>query len=221
MKNNPLHILLVDNYDSFSYNLAEMLRSFSDVKLTILKNDDLSIFMDHFDAMIISPGPGLPEESAFLLEAIDYYSGRIPMLGICLGLQAIVCHFGGKLKQLPTVFHGIKDNVTIFGESQKEIEQNSSSIFNELPARFQVGRYHSWVADKKSLPSNLQVLAEDSYGNIMAIEDNLRYCFAVQFHPESYMTPLGGTIMKNFIDLTYKFHKAKKAYSRQSFDYNF
>ena len=198
------HYLLIDNYDSFSYNLVELLRSFDNIKISVLKNDDLAIFRDEYDAIIISPGPGLPYEAAFLEEAIDYYKGRIPIFGICLGLQAIVKYYGGELIQLDTVFHGIRDRITHF---------NESVLFQGIPTSFFAGRYHSWVADLHTFPSDLIITAEDNHGEIMAVENKKDLCFAVQFHPESFMTQYGKKMFANFIALTHEFHQKKKEVS--------
>lgn len=199
--NSTYHYLLIDNYDSFSYNLVELLRSFENIKVSVLKNDDLAIFRDEFDAIIISPGPGLPDEAAFLEEAIEYYKGRIPIFGICLGLQAIVKFYKGELKQLDTVFHGIRDKITHF---------NDSVLFQGIPSTFFAGRYHSWVADLHTFPSNLTVTSEDNQGEIMSVENKKDLCFAVQFHPESFMTEFGKKMFSNFIALTCEFHQKKK-----------
>ena len=187
-----LDILLIDNYDSFTYNLVETLRSIDSIRLHILKNDDLSIFRDDYDAIIISPGPGLPSESAFLLDALDFYVGKIPIFGICLGLQAITEHYGGQLNQLKTVFHGIKDSIT---------KTKDSPIFENIPQVFDAGRYHSWVANENQFPSQLEITALDSKGSIMAIQNIEDNCYAVQFHPESYMTKHGHIMFENFIAL--------------------
>ena len=195
INSNPLHFLLIDNYDSFSYNLVELLRQFENVKITVLKNDDLAIFRDTYDAIIISPGPGLPHESAFLMDAISFYHKRLPILGICLGLQAIVELYGGKLKQLPTVFHGIKDSIYLLDE------QRESPLFKNISSPFSAGRYHSWVGAQNFLPPTLTVTAVDSAGEIMAIENRNDDVYAVQFHPESYMTENGKGMLQNFIAL--------------------
>lgn len=197
MTEQALHILLIDNYDSFSYNLVELLRNVDNVKVFVLKNDDLSIFRDEYDGVIISPGPGLPGESAFLLEAIDFYTGKIPILGICLGLQAIYIHQGGKLQQLKKVYHGIKD--LMYRE-----ENQPAVLLDSVPEEFHAGRYHSWVADETTLPSDITITARDEENLIMAIEDTAQNIYAVQFHPESYMTEIGIKIVQNFIDLTLK-----------------
>lgn len=204
IEKQTLHILLIDNYDSFSYNLVELFRSYSDVNLNVLKNDDLAIFRDDYDAVVISPGPGLPSESAFLMEALDFYIGRVPVFGICLGLQAIVEHFDGELFQLDSVFHGIKDKMYLLDESP-------SPIFNNIKNSFIAGRYHSWVASENHFPKNLTITARDSEGNIMAVSDDCKYCYAVQFHPESYMTDCGAQIVNNFIALTKNYHKTKRS----------
>jgi len=190
-----LHFLLIDNYDSFSYNLVELLRRFENVQVSVLKNDDLALFRDDYDAVLISPGPGLPHESAFLHDAIEFYHGRIPILGICLGLQAIFEFYGGKLKQLPTVFHGIRDEVSLLDE------HSESPLFKNINSPIVVGRYHSWVGAQSFLPHALTVTAVDDAGEVMAIEDQKNDVYAVQFHPESYMTEKGVDMLQNFIAL--------------------
>lgn len=202
IEKQQVHILLIDNYDSFSYNLVELFRPHLDVNLTVLKNDNLAIFSDEYDAIVISPGPGLPSESAFLMEALDFYIGKVPVFGICLGLQAIVEYFGGELRQLESVFHGIKDTMYILDESPR-------LIFKNVESKFIAGRYHSWVASMNNFPKNLEITVKDSQGNIMAVSDEANYCYAVQFHPESYMTECGKEIVNNFIALTKYYHKTK------------
>jgi anthranilate synthase component 2 len=194
-KNDNKEILLIDNFDSFSYNIVELLRSIKGINLTIRKNDDSIIFKDTFDGIIISPGPGLPVEAGFLLKAIEFNHKSTPILGICLGLQAIVEHYGGELKQLPKVFHGIRDKVKLLDE------HSESPLFKNIPTSFFAGRYHSWVGAQNQLPEELRVTALGSDGEIMAIENKADKVYAVQFHPESYMTEYGLIMLQNFIHL--------------------
>lgn len=186
-----MEILLIDNYDSFSYNLIELLRKFEDVHVTICKNDDDEILSLDYQAVIISPGPGLPEESGFLLEAIQVYiSHRIPILGVCLGLQALVVALGGSLRKMDHVKHGIRDEL---------IFKQDSMLFYEKIEPYYVGRYHSWVADR--LPDTLSCTARTSDGEVMAVENRHAKIYAVQFHPESYMSSDGYSLMKNFLNI--------------------
>lgn len=197
-KKEKFKILLIDNYDSFSYNVVELMRSFPSVDLHIKKNDDQGLCDLSFDAIIISPGPGLPEEAGNLNEALAFYHKRIPIFGICLGLQSIVNLYGGKLLQLPTVFHGIRDKVKLLDE------RSESPIFRNIPSSFFAGRYHSWVGAQKDLPKELRVTAIGSDGSIMALENVNDQVYAVQFHPESYMTEYGKIMVQNFIALLYQ-----------------
>ena len=200
MTTNKLHLLIIDNYDSFSYNLVEHLRAFDYVSYTLLKHDDPELFSDCYDGIIISPGPGLPAESGFLLKAISFYIGRVPIFGVCLGLQAIVEHYGGSLKQLDTVFHGIKDELTHF---------DNSPLFDGIESSFMAGRYHSWVANRSDLPDKLECTVVDSEQTIMAVQNQQESCYAVQFHPESFMTEEGHIIFNNFIALVLDFKENK------------
>jgi anthranilate synthase component 2 len=182
--------------------LAELTQVFRDLCIGYISYDITSdvieegIFRDEYDAVIISPGPGLPHESAFLNEAIEFYHTKIPILGICLGLQAIVEFYGGSLKQLPTVFHGIRDKIYLLDE------QRESPLFKNIPNTFYAGRYHSWVGAQNNFPESLVISATDSNGEIMAIENVSHNVFAFQFHPESYMTEFGHEMIQNFINLS-------------------
>lgn len=188
-----MKLLLIDNYDSFTYNLVDDLRSFSDIQFEIVKHDDPAILEGKYDGIIISPGPGLPHEAGLLMEALIFYANqRTPILGVCLGLQAIALCFGGQLKQLDRVCHGYLSQIEI---------NNRHPIFRDLTDKITVGRYHSWVADNEHLPDTLNVLGRDSKGSIMALAHQSLPIYGVQFHPESYMTPLGRVILSNFIDI--------------------
>jgi anthranilate synthase component 2 len=144
----------------------------------------------NYDAVVLSPGPGLPEESGDLMKFIAMFWERIPMLGICLGCQAMALHDGGKLKNLDQVLHGISTEVQ---------QENPSILFNGLPNKFEVGHYHSWVVDNEFLPSSFFVTARNSEGLVMAIQHNVLPLMAVQFHPESVLTKEGMQMMKNWI----------------------
>ena len=188
-----MHILLIDNYDSFTYNLVQLLRE-SGIRhrLSVVTNeDDPMLFPHDIDKVLISPGPGIPQESGKLMEQIAFYAGKKPMLGICLGHQALAIHFGARLKQLSHSFHGI-DHLL----QKTHVED---ALFENLPAEFRCGRYHSWVIDPQYLPADLLPTAFDREGNIMAFRHKTLAVRAVQFHPESYMTDYGQQMMTNWL----------------------
>jgi len=189
-----MKILLIDNYDSFTHNLAQYLREQEGVILTIVKNDEVN----HgdpltYDKMVISPGPGLPSDAGRILELLRCYSGKKPILGICLGLQAIYEAFGGRLLNLPVVQHGVTSAVTILDASDP--------VLAGIPSPFNAGRYHSWVCDPVFLPQQLLVTAQDQQGNIMACRHKIDPTFGLQFHPESILTPEGKRMIKNFTEI--------------------
>ena len=188
-----MRILLIDNYDSFTYNLVHLLEGTdTSVKVDVMLNDakDFSSWKQ-YDKIVLSPGPGLPEDSGNLLRFIAEVEGKRPLLGVCLGLQALVVHYGGVLKNLDNVLHGvaIPTNIT----------DSSDPVFAGLPLSLPTGRYHSWVADPEKLPSALRCVATDPYGQVMAVRHRQHDTFAVQFHPESVLTPNGAKILSNWI----------------------
>lgn len=185
-------ILVFDNYDSFTYNLVHLVEKITDAKVDVIRNDKMNLNeVEVYDKIILSPGPGIPQEAGLLLEIIKKYAPTKSILGVCLGHQAIAEALGGKLKQLDTVFHGVATDV--------KQESNSGFLFSGLPNVFKVGRYHSWVVDEKELPSELIVTARDQDGGIMAIQHNKYDVSGVQFHPESIMTEYGEELIRNFI----------------------
>lgn len=187
-----MQVVLVDNYDSFTHILAQYLRENEGVHLTIVKNDACQPGdLDAFDRIVISPGPGLPSTSGHILELIRSYSGRKPILGICLGLQAIYEAFGGRLRNLDRVQHGVA--------SQIMITDLTDPMLKNMPNPFYAGRYHSWVGDGAYLPHDLKISATDSDGNIMACRHTTDPTFGFQFHPESILTPEGKKLIRNFI----------------------
>jgi anthranilate synthase component 2 len=185
-------ILLIDNYDSFTYNLVQLItESGVPHNLIIVSNDiDLTQLPAGIDKVIISPGPGLPQESGNLMKLIAYYANNTDLLGICLGHQAIATHFGAKLRQLQTAAHGIGSVVT---------HDKNDDIFDGVSTSFLCGRYHSWVIDEDSLPPDLIISARDITGNIMAIHHKVLPVKGLQFHPESYITTEGSQIIKNWL----------------------
>lgn len=182
--------VIIDNYDSFTYNLAHLVKELG-AEVDVLRNDKFELEeLEKYDKIILSPGPGIPEEAGLLLEVIRTYAGRKPMLGVCLGEQAIGQVFGGKLTNLSEVFHGIQTNVKI---------KNKDYIFDGLPTEIPVGRYHSWVVDTEEFPEELVITAISSEGQIMALKHREYDVHGIQFHPESVLTPDGKQIVGNWL----------------------
>lgn len=188
------HILLLDNYDSFTYNLLHYLEEINGITCEVIRNDAFDPDrLSDFDAIILSPGPGLPEGAGILLPLISQCYQSKKILGVCLGLQAIVVAFGGALKQLDNVMHGLQRNCIVTDKNDK--------LFAGIKKIFPTGRYHSWVADEKKLPMELIVSAVDEQGEIMAIHHRHLPVYGVQFHPESIMTPSGKQIIRNWLEV--------------------
>lgn len=182
--------VIIDNYDSFTYNLAHLVKELG-AEVDVLRNDKFELEeLEKYDKIILSPGPGIPEEAGLLLEVIRTYAGRKPILGVCLGEQAIGQAFGGKLTNLSEVFHGIQTNVET---------RNKDYIFSDLPTEFPVGRYHSWVVDTDGFPEELVITAISSEGQIMALKHREYDVHGIQFHPESVLTPDGKQIVGNWL----------------------
>lgn len=193
-KINIMNILLIDNYDSFTYNLSQYLEEEGgdDVEVTVWRNDQFDIDdVERFDKIVLSPGPGVPDEAGLLKAVIRRYAPTKPILGVCLGEQAIGEVFGGKIHNLNTVFHGIQSSVRIVAPDY---------IFDNLSDSIKVGRYHSWVVGKEDFPAELEVTAVSEEGQIMALKHCLYDVHGIQFHPESILTPKGRTIIRNFIN---------------------
>ena len=186
-----MKILVIDNYDSFTYNLVHLVKSVGDHEVTVVKNDPVDLKdVQNYDRIILSPGPGIPSEAGQLISVIKEYGSRKPILGVCLGHQAIGEVFGGKLINLDTVFHGLSTPINIL---------STESIFQNLPTTVHVGRYHSWILQKEGFPEELQITAEDEEGMIMAFKHKEYPLYAVQFHPESILTPEGKKMMENWL----------------------
>lgn len=187
-------ILILDNYDSFTYNLAHLVSEVSNLPIEIYRNDAISLEqIGKYYKIILSPGPGLPAEAGILQATIKQYVGKIPIFGVCLGLQAIGEVLGCQLKNLPQVHHGIQHPLYI--------NDPNDPILCDLPSPFLAGRYHSWVIDKASITNSpLKISCTDANGEIMAMYNTQNSIFGVQFHPESIMTPLGNLIMQRFIN---------------------
>ena len=187
-----MKIVIIDNYDSFTYNLSHLVKELG-ADVTVLRNDQFELSqLQMFDKIILSPGPGIPSEAGLLLDVIRTYAGRKPMLGVCLGHQAIGEVFGGKLTNLSDVFHGVATEGTQLG---------NDPIFEGLPRRITMGRYHSWVVDKQDFPDCLEITAESDEGQIMALRHRQYNIHGIQFHPESVLTPEGRTIVRNWLQL--------------------
>jgi anthranilate synthase component II len=188
-----MKILMLDNYDSFTYNLVHYLEAVStQITVDVIRNDKLSLeAIDNYNYIVLSPGPGLPKNAGIMPELIKQYAPSKSILGVCLGHQAIGEAFGSQLKNLDTVYHGLGMNTKVI---------RSNVIFKDLPTQFITGRYHSWVIDKNTLSPDLIVNATDDNGEIMAIQHKTYNVFGVQFHPESILTEHGKTIICNWVN---------------------
>lgn len=185
-----MKIVIIDNYDSFTYNLSHLLKELrADVE--VVRNDKFELKdLEQYDKIVLSPGPGIPSEAGLLLDVIRTYAGRKPILGVCLGHQAIGEVFGASLENLKEVYHGVQTEGTQLGNDY---------IFDGLPERVMMGRYHSWVVAKDSVPECLEVTAMSDDGEIMAMRHRQYDIHGIQFHPESVLTPEGKTIVGNFL----------------------
>lgn len=184
-------LVLIDNYDSFTYNLVHYFESLG-AQVTVFRNDAFDLDeLECFDCIVLSPGPGLPKEAGLLLDVIRSYAQKKPILGICLGLQAIVEVFGGSLKNLPKVYHGEASVLAHVDENEP--------MFQNIPQPIEVGRYHSWVAAAAHFPDVLKITATDEAGNVMAIRHRTLDVCGVQFHPESILTPSGKQMLAQWL----------------------
>ena len=187
-----MKILVVDNYDSFTFNLVQLIGNFTS-NIIVKRNDKVTI--DEIinispDKIVISPGPGKPEDSNISLNVIKELGNNIPVLGVCLGHQGIGISFGGKIINAPTLMHG----------KTSEIIHNGIGIYKSLPQKFEAGRYHSLVIEKSSLPEVLEITSETEDGVIMGVKHKLFPIEGIQFHPESILTPLGKDLLKNWLE---------------------
>ncbi|WP_111706759.1 anthranilate synthase component II [Lutibacter citreus] len=188
-----MKILIIDNYDSFTYNLVHMIEDITGEYPTVFRNDEIAIHaINEFDLIFLSPGPGIPDEAGILKDTIKMYAGKKPIFGVCLGLQAITEVFGGSLENMDEVFHGVATTMNI--------TKKDAVIYKDFSSNFEAARYHSWIASKKDFPSELEITAEDEFGDIMSIQHKEYNISAVQFHPESILTPTGEKMVRNFID---------------------
>ena len=191
-----MKILVFDNYDSFTYNIVHLVEKILHQKIDVYRNDQIELEkVKDYDKIILSPGPGIPEEAGLLLPLIREYESAKSMLGVCLGHQAIGEAFGGKLINLSTVYHGVATKIEI----QSREPGGESFLFNGLSKKFSVGRYHSWIVSEENFPEELEVTARDDNNYIMALQHRKYDVQGVQFHPESVLTPDGEKIMRNWL----------------------
>lgn len=187
-----MKILVFDNYDSFTYNLVHALKSFNLAEIEVYRNDKIALEdVAKYDKIVLSPGPGIPSEAGLLLPLIKQYAPTKCILGICLGLQAIGEAFGGDLINLEDVYHGVATKVDIIADDL---------LFEGMEKEVEVGRYHSWIVNNKTLPDCLEVTAVDKNGQIMAMHHKEYDVRGVQFHPESVLTPEGLKMLRNWIE---------------------
>ncbi|MBR2234580.1 MAG: aminodeoxychorismate/anthranilate synthase component II [Prevotella sp.] len=187
-----MKIVIIDNYDSFTYNLSHLVKELG-AEVTVVRNDQFRLDdLEEFSKIILSPGPGIPSEAGLLLDVIRTYAGRKPILGVCLGHQAIGEVFGAQLENLSNVFHGVATPCTIIADDP---------LFSGIERDITVGRYHSWVVSREGLPQCLEVTAESPEGQIMALRHRQLNVRGIQFHPESVLTPDGKKMLQNWMFL--------------------
>lgn len=189
-----MKILVFDNYDSFTYNLVHLVENITGIKPEVFRNDAIPMeAIEAYDKIILSPGPGIPSEAGMLLPLIKKYASAKPILGVCLGHQAIGEAFGATLLNLDSVYHGVATNM--------KKTKFTSPLFRGIEDGFAAGRYHSWIIDKASLPAEFEITAEDENGYIMAMQHKVYNLQSVQFHPESILTPQGELMLKNWLNM--------------------
>ena len=187
-----MKVVIIDNYDSFTYNLSHLVKELK-AEVTVLRNDQFRLEdLEAYSKIILSPGPGIPSEAGLLLDVIRTYAGRKPILGVCLGHQAIGEAFGAKLENLSDVFHGVATPCHIIADDP---------IFSGISRDITIGRYHSWVVAREGLPDCLEVTAVSDEGQIMALRHRELNVRGIQFHPESVLTPDGKKMIQNFLFL--------------------
>jgi len=187
-----MKLLIFDNYDSFTYNLVQLIEKTSGIKYEVYKNDRISLEkVNEFDKILLSPGPGIPENAGILKALIRKYAPSKSILGVCLGLQAIGEVFGAQLVNLETVYHGVATEINLVAED---------SLFENCPQRFTAGRYHSWAVKHESITKDLIVTALDDEQCVMALKHKVFDVKGVQFHPESILTEYGEQIIRNWIN---------------------
>ena len=187
-----MKIVIIDNYDSFTYNLSHLVKELG-AEVTVVRNDQFELAdLETYSKIILSPGPGIPSEAGLLLDVIRTYAGKKPILGVCLGHQAIGEVFGGKLENLSDVFHGVATPCHIV---------NDDPIFSGIERDITIGRYHSWVVSNEKFPDCLEVTAVSDEGQVMALRHKTLNVRGIQFHPESVLTPDGKKMLQNWLFL--------------------
>ncbi|MDH3649228.1 MAG: aminodeoxychorismate/anthranilate synthase component II [Saprospiraceae bacterium] len=202
-----MRILVIDNYDSFTYNLVQYISEIAPYPIDVFRNDAIPLGdVELYDIIVLSPGPGVPSNSGITPDVVKRYASSKSILGVCLGHQAIGEAFGGKLSNLSKVYHGIATEVNCVGEDV---------LFKGMPEQFEAGRYHSWVVLDEGFPECLEVTARDKQGTIMALRHKEHNVRGVQFHPESILTPMGKQILSNFFEHSYR-HQSMQEIERDS-----
>ena len=187
-----MKILVLDNYDSFTYNLVHYLEEILNDSVDVYRNDEISLEdVNLYDKIVLSPGPGVPDEAGIMKELIKMYGPKKPILGVCLGCQAIGEDFGGSISNMNKVYHGVATPVTL--------TNTNDYLYNGLPKTFKAGRYHSWVVNTADLPTDLEVTCVDEAGLVMGIQHKKYDVRGVQFHPESILTEHGKEMIKNWV----------------------
>jgi len=188
-----MKILVLDNYDSFTYNLVHYVEKITGEKVDVYRNDEIELDeVAKYDKIILSPGPGIPDEANLLKPIIKKYGPTKSILGVCLGVQAIAEVYGGSLINLSSVFHGV-------ASTMEQVEMDKK-LFNDIPSKFEAGRYHSWIVDRETLPSCFKISSVDENGQIMSIFHTSHDVRGVQFHPESILTPEGEKMIRNWLE---------------------
>ena len=186
-----MKILVLDNYDSFTYNLVQMIEQIVNEKIDVFRNDKISLEeVAKYDKIILSPSTGIPEEAGILLDLVKKYAPTKSIFGVCLGQQAIAEAFGGTLINLSEIYHGVATESTQIKEHK---------LFKDLPEILEVGRYHSWAVNTENFPNELEITSVDASGMIMSLKHKIYDVHAVQYHPESILTPKGKQILENFL----------------------
>ncbi len=188
-----MNVLVLDNYDSFTFNLVQYIEEMLERKVTVFRNDEISLEeVNAYDIIVLSPGPGLPSESGIMPALLQKYASSKAILGVCLGHQAIGEAFGAELENLDQVYHGL--------ETEMKILAPADPLYQDVPQHFMAGRYHSWVVRKDSIPTCLETTVEDEWGRVMGFRHRDFRVWGVQYHPESIMTVEGKRILRNFFE---------------------
>lgn len=188
-----MRILLLDNYDSFTFNLFQLVGEVGCITPEVFRNDKITLeAVEDYDKILLSPGPGLPGEAGIMPALVERFAPTKSILGVCLGHQCIAENFGGKLENMERVCHGFGMETVVTASDEK--------LFKDVPAQFQSGRYHSWMVSKKDFPADLEITAEDTDGRVMALRHREFDVRGIQFHPESVLTPDGATIIRNWLE---------------------